>query len=66
MIRIVIERDVRRPCEVGGRRCMFHRWVDVPVVVVADYGQRVVQMGLVEHGDGTMEQVEYSRVRFLK
>ena len=61
-----------RPCWVGGRRAIFHRWTDSarpvkPANNDQDTDERMQKWsvhGLVEYEDGTVEREWPSRIRF--
>ena len=57
------ETNVLRPCHLGERKCLFHKWVDKawvvePSMAVGGHngGQKRITVGLVEWDDGTMHE----------
>lgn len=61
-----------RPCIVGGRRALFHRWADQahvapPSVLRGGHpgGQIWRTVGVVEYEDGTVHEAYPHEIRFL-
>lgn len=61
-----------RPCIVGGKKALFHRWTDKAQVVGESAlrgghsaGQLWVVVGIVEYEDGTIREVYPYEIRFV-
>lgn len=70
---ITIKTAEYRPCYVNGKKALFHRWTDVPMVspskmlMVRDANKATEYVGLaiVEYEDGTVDRVFPEQVRFV-
>lgn len=74
VVKVITEPDSHRPCMVGDRRAIFHRWVNsanpvlprgVDVTENSRYYQFRRTEALVEYEDGTVARVYPSEVRFV-
>ena len=74
VVKVITEPDNHRPCMVGDRRAIFHRWVNsanpvLPRGVEVTENSRYYQFrrteALVEYEDGTVARVYPSEVRFV-
>lgn len=68
------ERDYRRPCWVGDRKALFHRWAPsahpvLPRGVQPSENARFFQFrnvkAIVEYQDGTVDQVYPTEIQFI-
>lgn len=72
-MKMTIETAEYRPCYVNGKKALFHRWTNVPMLSpskVLVYGntkdaEDVVAMAIVEFEDGTIDRVFPEQVRFV-
>ena len=70
---ITIRTAEYRPCYVNGKKALFHRWTNVPMVspskmlMVRDANKATEYVGLaiVEYEDGTVDRVFPEQVRFV-
>ncbi|MDL2238159.1 hypothetical protein LJC56_10115 [Christensenellaceae bacterium OttesenSCG-928-K19] len=69
--KIIIEHELR-PCIVGCKSALFHKWADkseivYPSPMVGGHGGGVVAetVGIVEYTDGTIGEVQPAHIRFV-
>lgn len=56
---ILIKQELR-PCLVNGKKALFHKWI-----VKTDICEHKHSAGLVEFEDGTVDEVYYSKIKFI-
>lgn len=69
---IKIEQNEYRPCIVGERKALFHRWTEfnntVPGGITAidpPPGQIKYTLGLIEYENGQVEEVKPYKIKFI-
>ena len=69
---ITVRTSEYRPCFVDGKKALFHRWLEYAMVIepspmVGGHrgGEIKYTLAIVEYEDGTLDQVNPSRVRFV-
>lgn len=69
---LVIHTSEYRPCFVGDKKALFHRWNDIsyivePSISIGGHGGGVVKhtLGMIEYEDGTIEEVAPRKIKFV-